>query len=523
MFKLNASGVVLVVGLGLATAVAQRAKIGSERAVETHLEDGQEFTTPLADFVAYGKTLFAANWTEDDGAGRPLTNGRGLPLADRTRPLAGSAAFNRLSGPDANSCHGCHRQPFGAPGGSGDFVANVFQGAERFDFATFDRTDKTKLRGSVDEQGRPVMLATIGNSRATPDLNGAGYLEMLAREMTAELQRVRDRIQLGGANALIAKGVSFGTLARRRNGSWDTTGVEGLPPQSLAVSKATPEPSLVVRPWQRSGTSVSIREITIASFNQNLGMQPTERFGVGADPDGDGVVNELTRADITAISAFVATLPVPGRVVPRSAQAERAIEVGERLFDELRCTTCHVPSLPLTRSGWVYREPGPYIPVWAKSRSPLRTLNLDLTSPVLPLPRLTFSQAEPDVIRVPAYTDFKLHDITDAADPTAAEALDLNQPTSSPNFAAGNRRFLTRRLWGVGNQPPYFHDGRFTNLRQAIIAHAGEALEQRIAFEAAPKHSQEAVLEFLASLQVLPPGTLSTIVDENFRPRKWPR
>jgi hypothetical protein len=32
--------------------------------------------------------------------------------------------------------------------------------------------------------------------------------------------------------------VAFGLLARRRDGSWDTVAVEGLPPQSLAVSPA---------------------------------------------------------------------------------------------------------------------------------------------------------------------------------------------------------------------------------------------------------------------------------------------
>jgi hypothetical protein len=31
--------------------------------------------------------------------------------------------------------------------------------------------------GSVDEQGRPVSLQTVGNLRATSALRGAGYLE----------------------------------------------------------------------------------------------------------------------------------------------------------------------------------------------------------------------------------------------------------------------------------------------------------------------------------------------------------
>jgi CxxC motif-containing protein (DUF1111 family) len=113
-------------------------------------------------------------------------------------------------------------------------------------------------------------------------------------------------------------------------------------------------------------------------------------------------------------------------------------------------------------------------------------------------------------IYVPAYTDFKLHDITDPPDETAQEPLDLNQPPGSKRFIAGNRRFLTRRLWGVGNQPPYWHDGRFMTMREAVLAHAGEAVESRQAFQSLPKPEQDELIEFLKSLQDLPPGPRRT-------------
>jgi len=78
------------------------------------------------------------------------------------------------------------------------------------------------------------------------------------------------------------------------------------------------------------------------------------------------------------------------------------------------------------------------------------------------------------------------------------------------------------RLWGAANEPPYFHHGLFTTLREAVVAHAGEAIEQRRAFERLTKYEQIAVLEFLESLQVLPSGTKSLVVDERFSPRRWP-
>ena len=80
----------------------------------------------------------------------------------------------------------------------------------------------------------------------------------------------------------------------------------------------------------------------------------------------------------------------------------------------------------------------------------------------------------------------------------------MNQPPGSPGFFAGNRKFLTRKLWGTANEPPYFHHGQFTTLRQAVLAHAGEALATRQAFEALATHEQDALIEFLKTLQVLP-------------------
>jgi cytochrome c peroxidase len=507
-----------------ATARTQRAKtvVGAEKAIPLHLQDGEEFKLSLAELVRFGEKLFTANWTDQDGAGRPLSKGTGESLSDRSQSLAGARLFNRLSGPDANSCQGCHIGPYQLAGGGGDFVANAFVMAERFDFVTFARGDTKPTRGAVDEAGRPVTLQTVGNSRLTRGLWGAGYLEMLARQMTGDLRRIRDSVQPGQSKTLVAKGVSFGTLARKRDGSWETRGVKGLPRPSVTAATSTSPPSLLVKPWRQSGSVISLRDITNTSFNTHHGIQSTERFGVGTDPDGDGVVNELTRADVTAVTMWQATLPVPGRVIPNDPLQERSVATGERLFDDMHCTSCHVAALPLDRKGWVYFEPNPYNPPKNLRRGETRALDVDLTNAALPQPRLAPSERDPGVIQVPAYTDFKLHDITDAADPTAAEPLDINERAGSQRFRAGNRKFLTRRLWDVGTQPAHFHHGLFTSLKQAVLAHAGEALPQRVAFQQLAVDEQDAVIAFLRSLQVLPPGTKALVVDEHYQPRAWP-
>lgn len=496
--------------------------IGREVGASRHLADGAELRLSLAEVFAQGRLLFNANWTEQEGGGRPQTKGTGRALSEPSRPLTGARSFNRISGPDANSCAGCHNAPYGISGGGGDFVTNVFVLGQRFDSATFDPSDKTPTSGSVDEDGKSASLDTIGNLRATTGMFGAGYLEMLARQITDDLQCIRNTIQPGETKELVSKGIHYGRLTLTKAGLWDTSKVEGLPRFSLLTTISSNPPSLVIRPWHQAANIVSLREFSNNAFNQHHGIQSTERFGINTDPDGDGFTNELTRADVTAVSIYQAGLQVPGRVIQRNPEIERAILVGERLFDRIGCASCHIPRLPLDKQGWIYSEPNPYNPPGNLRTGETQTLKVDLSSDVFPAPRL-----RPDasgIVWVETYTDFKLHDITDTAseEPGNWEPLDMNQPTWSNKFKQGNRRFLTRRLWGAANMPNHFHHGRFTTMRSSVLAHSGEALASRKAYQALKPGEQDSLVEFLKTLQVLPPGTKDRIVDEKFHPREWP-
>ena len=496
--------------------------IGQEVSISRHLQDGDEYRLPLRQLIQHGHDLFNANWTEQEGGGRPFSKGTGRPLVDPTHPLTGKRLFNRISAPDANSCFGCHNVPHGLSGGSGDFATSVFVLGQRMDFATFDPQDKLPTRGTLDEEGRPVSLQTMANLRASVSMFGAGYLEMLARQMTVDLQAIRNRLKLGQTAELVSKGVPFGKLTRRADGAWDTSQVEGLGRLSLTAPTPLDPPSLVIRPWHQAGNVVSLREFSNNAFNHHHGMQPTERFGVNTDQDGDGYCNELTRADITAISLYQAALAVPGRVIPRNPQVEAAVLKGESLFDKIGCVRCHVTALPLTADGWLFTEPNPYNPPTNLRPGEAPVVTLDLSSPDLPQPRLTPLQPDRQVLLVPAYTDMKLHDITDPAEAEEAEALDMNWFVWSPKFSGGNRRFLTKRLWGAANEPPYFHHGLFTTLRQAVLAHHGEAEHEAKRFRELSEHDRDCVIEFLKSLQVLPAGATALVVDEQFLPRQWP-
>jgi hypothetical protein len=98
------------------------------------------------------------------------------------------------------------------------------------------------------------------------------------------------------------------------------------------------------------------------------------------------------------------------------------------------------------------------------------------------------------------FTDFKRHDL-------------------GPNFHERNfdgtmtTHLMTLPLWGVGNTPPYGHDGRSINLREVILRHGGEAQAQRDAFAGLPEPRQDAVIRFLESLTIFPPDDTASTLD----------
>ena len=289
-------------------------------------------------------------------------------------------------------------------------------------------------------------------------------------------------------------------LSGRSDGTWDVSQVEGIPAPSLITSGQTP-PSLIIRPFHQAGNVISLRQFTNNAYNHHHGIQSEERFGIGVDADGDGFVNELTRADVTAVTVFQATLPVPVQVIPSDNDVANAIRRGQEQFEEIGCGRCHIPQLALDKKGWIYTEPNPYNPPGNLQPGDAPVLAVDLTSDALPGPRL---KAAGDVVWVPAFTDFKLHDITAGPQDPNREPCDMNQPAGSPEFFRGNGKFLTRRLWGIANQHPFGHHGMYTTMREAVMAHHGEAEAVRQRFQNLSKYDQDSVIEFLKSLQIVP-------------------
>ena len=458
--------------------------IGDEPAITRHIsqEDIDAGKYDLEELIEHGRMLFEASFNTLDGAGRPELTGDGTARGARVMPQN----FNRISGPDSNSCVGCHNLP--DTGGGGDNVANVFTLADKNPFVEFD--------GDTAEGGPNQTLMTVGNERGTVGMFGSGLIELLAREMTAELHAARDLALVQAATSgqpvtinLTAKGVGFGMITCHPDGAVDTGKVEGV------------DDDLIIRPFSQKGAVVSLREFTNNATLNHHGLTSNDRTGEDRDPDFDNRVNELTVGDITAMALFQATLPAPVEVEPATDAEREAAALGRQLFASIGCSSCHVPALPLSNAE--FTEPGPY--------NPLNQLNKE--DDLRP-------EDVPDVIRVdlakfaehlkkdkdenylvPVFSDLKRHDMGEFLNNESLEQ-DFQRRTPPLEKLIPTHQWMTRKLWGFASEPPFLHHGRATLISEAIMAHGGEAEAARRAFEELSHYEQASVIEFLQTLRI---------------------
>jgi hypothetical protein len=436
--------------------------IGDAPAIAAHLNHADIASGALTidETIAYGAMLFSASFNTLDGAGRPTSTGTGGTREPRVFP----ENFNRISGPDSNACSGCHNLP--GSGGGGDNVANVFVLAQALPFAD------------------DMTLSEIGNERNTLGMFGSGFIELLAREMTADLLSIRFNALLDAhaTNAtvkrpLLTKGVEFGSITAFPDGRLDTSDVEGV------------DEDLVIKPFHQKGAVVSLREFTVNAANHHHGMQAAERFGEGQDPDGDGVVDELTPGDITGLTLFQALLPPPVEMFPVGKLASDAATLGRELFQTTGCSQCHMQSLPLDST--VFAEPGPYNPPGTLGiQDNIAPVTVDLLARGL---GAGFERGTDGSLLIPVFTDLKRHDMGALLDNESL--VQAGVPTNE---------WMTRKLWGFASEPPFLHHGKATLISEAILAHGGEALDSRTAFDALGADDQAAVVEFLKTLVIQP-------------------
>lgn len=448
----------------------------------------------FAEAFHHGDELFETQFNALDGVGAQV--GQGLrftqaPRVDLNGPGEWANHFpRRITGPNAEACNQCHGTPF--DDGAGRAINN-----------------NVRDPGHTGNPGQFIV-------RNTPHTFAAGAVQVLAEEMTEELhaqQTAASNHACATAQPvtaeLSAKGISFGRIVVTPQTTTpctvtiDASGVVGV------------NPDLVVRPFQWKGVIASVRAFNRDASHQELGMQAVEIVGEGIDGDSDGVVNELTIGDQTALALYVAAQPRPttrlelanlGLLDPLTEAEKTAIVQGGQRFHQVGCTHCHTPQLTITDPVFyepsqnpAYRDqqfPAGQDPV-ALGVDPMQPIRFDLTQDQ-PDNQITvgnrtyhlgaFHRTPTGGALIPLYGDLKRHDMG----PELAETInDEGIPASV---------FLTENLWGVGSTAPYLHDGRATTLTEAILAHGGEGAPSRTAFVNLAPADQAAIIAFLNNL-----------------------
>jgi hypothetical protein len=437
--------------------------------------------------VDVGRALFFRPFSLEEGFGNDLAGVEGTSAGDKPRPNVRRFQVGYFGGPDASGCFNCHWK--GGDAGSGD------------------RADNTFFLGDGED-------GSLHDNRNPPALWGAGWTELIGREMTQELQQQAEALlaQARGSGEpasgpLWAKEVYFGELRAVPDGQGGatlaTSGVEGV------------DADLVIKPFGWKGTFADLRGFVNHSVQVHMGLQSEElvaqaqqhtdaRDDLGggpnpSDPDHDGVERELTEGQVTSLVLFLATLdtPVPqppteGSILGRgitvdhptgSAEefAYRWIE-GQVVFEEIGCAYCHTPFM--------------------RVRSPMYTTRAGLGGGVVEVDLSRDGAAprpgqdrETGEWLVPVFSDFKRHDM--------GAWLRGNQEDAgvSPEV------YLTRRLWGVANTRPFLHDASAILFSEAIAMHGGEgseAVSQAQAYEALTPSEQASLQIFLYGLRRAP-------------------
>ena len=411
----------------LAAALLAGCDAGERAAGASAAENGED-PGRVASTAADGAAAGAPTSSSASPASVPTATTPGDPLPDLDP--AAAAAFRRGAGLFARvfaeedglgplfnetACNACHTDP--ADGGTGDQrvvrASRVLPGGG---------CDPLAQAGgpNVRRQATERLRAAGGGLRAVPDaathvsevsvplLFGLGLVEAVPTETLRALADPDDRD---------GDGIS-GRVGRDAAGRPARFGRKA----DVATLRAFVESAA----FHEMGLTSPVHPVESDPGDRSPGRAPAD-FPPGSDPAPDPELSEGDVADLTAYVRYLAPLAVETPDDP--ALAERARR-GGRLFGDLGCAACHVPSLAAGPGG----DP-------ALAGRTVRT-----------------------------YSDFLLHDMGEDFEGACAPG-------------AGPREWRTASLVGLSHRNRFLHDHRALRVEDAVLAHGGEALRARQAFE----------------------------------------
>ena len=323
----------------------------------------------------------ATHSTLDDAAIRDLL-GFPKPIGDaHTKKIV--FPYLRLNGLDSQSCFECH---------------NAI-GSERLPDA---RTNSLARKQSA--VGGPAGFASnalINDDlpkhifkfvRNPPHSFGTGYAQELAEEMTFDLhaeraQAVHQSLVRGnhkGSRHLRSKGTDYGMFEITYTGDPvnkptlkavldQLNQAPNADPPGFVIDRAKivgVSVDLVVRPFQWKGIASNQRNFVRDALQFHFGMEGREKnfhFGQSDenhDTDNDGIEDELSVGDVSALTIFALTIRPPVEVRPLKESDRIAVDRGRKLFEGaapftkmVSCGRCHTPSLRLDDSTVVVHDP----------------------------------------------------------------------------------------------------------------------------------------------------------------------
>ncbi|MBO0905473.1 di-heme oxidoredictase family protein [Jiella sonneratiae] len=411
-----------------------------------------------------GRHLFTQSFTAVEGYGEgptgPREKKRHQMTASGIGPMAAFAQipWMRVHGLDAQACLECHNvSGFETPVGGSTPGRTV-------------RPDRVSGAGAVTSAAiiNPLLelpapkwvveafqergVADPGNMYAVflrnpPHVFGAGYTQKLAEEMSFDLlaqrraavdQATQNRGQWYEIR-LNSKGTDFGRYQVRVNAGAPAPG-ELLAPcgqeQSLVERCDRIEgvsEDFVVRPFQWKGIASNMRNFVRDALNFHFGMVPEELIAAGAnpDPDGDGIVDEVSIGEVTALTAFALGARPPSQIAPADSTEIAAVARGRAIFEgraggdpTTACVTCHQSSKTVLNPVVRIHDPRP-------DRESLRVVARESNRPE---PALTVTengvglgQAAPRGLPLPVEQEFLEGGQTAAKERAVAPAAQANE------------------------------------------------------------------------------------------------
>lgn len=201
-------------------------------------------------------------------------------------------------------------------------------------------------------------------------------------------------------------------------------------------------------------------EMGMTTFTQDSIKSPT-----GTSTIHGGIAKYLPKepndeGEITNALVYFQALLAP----PKRGAITKEVKQGEQLFNQLQCAVCHIPEM---------------------STSPVVYV-VDPDSPAPQLRHMEIKALESQPVR--AYSDFLLHD------------MGVKLADGLPQQGAKGGEWRTTPLWGLRNKRFLLHDGRTTDLAEAISLHGGQAEEVARRFDMLPEKDKQDLLAFLKTL-----------------------